>query len=105
MKTVKGYGDYINKADDSTVKFEFDYPIYEDINEVDPTEALKLVNRMAKTDARNRASASAQAKNGHNQRTLTEEEKAQRKAQREQERALLRAIKEKGLTAEDIASI
>ena len=105
MKNIKGSGNYINKADNSTVDFSFDYPIYEDISEVDDTTLLALANRMAKLDCRNKASLKAQATNGHNARTMSEEDKAEAKAKRKANQAILDAIKAKGLSLEDIDAI
>ena len=105
MKKLQDSGNYINKADNSVINFSFDYPVYEDKSEVDSDSLLALANRMAKLDCRNKASLKAQADNGHNARTMSEEERAEAKAKRKVNQTLLDAIKAKGLSLEDIASM
>lgn len=90
--------------------FDFSFPVFDSIEDVieslGETNTLKTVQRMVKVDAQNKARETARAKNGHSTRSaLTEEEKAERKDKRAEDRKILSALKEKGLSLEDIASL
>jgi hypothetical protein len=88
-------GNYVNKADGQTYDFDFEVPndVMELVSITTAAERDKLALRMFITDARNNASAKAQAENGHNQRVMTEEQKAAAKAERQMNAGLLAKIK------------
>jgi len=103
-RNITDTGEYTNKDNSEVVKFSFDYPVYESLADVADTlgesKALATINRMAKVDARNGASVSAQSKNGHNARAgLTPEQKSQNKAQRAKSKAILDLLASKGITS------
>ena len=88
-------GQYVNKADGQTNEFDFEVPndLQELLSITTQDERNKLALRMFITDARNIASAKAQAEAGHNQRVMTEEAKANAKAERQANAAMLAKIK------------
>ena len=92
---VTKQGQYVNKADGQAYEFDFDVP--NDLGELleitTELERNKLALRMFITDARNISSAKAQADAGHNQRVMTEEQKASAKAERQANAGLLAKIK------------
>lgn len=102
-------GEYENKATSETVYFDFDYLVIDDVadavSELGEDKVKSLCQRMIKTEARNGASIKAQAENGHNARAgLSEEAKAENKTKAKADRAILKAIKDKGLSLNDILS-
>lgn len=93
MKQVTGSGGYTNSKDGSEQSFSFTYPHYETLQDAvdsaeDEEELLALINRMAKVDARNTASAKAQASNGHNQRVVSAEQKEANKVKAKTQRSV-----------------
>ena len=88
-------GNYVNKTDGQTYDFDFDVPndIGELLDITNEGERNKLALRMYITDARNISSAKAQAEAGHNQRVMTEEQKANAKAERQANAGILAKIK------------
>jgi len=109
-KMIKAQGSYSVKATGEEVTYDFEYPTYENldsaIEENGEEEVLGDYLRMVKIDANNTAREKAKVANGHSTRQpLSEEEKAQRKAQRQADRDLLSLIKSKGLTLADLKKI
>jgi hypothetical protein len=99
-------GQYVNKATNETVYFDFE--VANDVSELREitTEAERdaLALRMFNVDSRNTTSAKTQAKNGHNQRgPLDEATKAQNKAKAQKDRELLKRIK--SMSQEDIDAL
>lgn len=92
---VRKTGNYVNKATGEVVNFDFD--VCNDVAELRSitTEAERdaLALRMHTTDARNTASAKAQAANGHNAKVMTAEQKEASKAARAADKALLAKLK------------
>ena len=106
-KKMEAQGEYLNKETDEIVSFDFDYLVIDSvddaISELGEEKTKSILQRMIKTDARNGASLKAQAENGHNTRAgLSEEQKAENKAKAKADRAILKAIKDKGMNLEDI---
>ena len=76
------------------------------IAELGEAKVKSLVQRMLKVDGNNLAREKAKSANGHSTRQpLTEEEKADRKVKRAEDKSLLDLIKEKGLSLDDIKGI
>ena len=114
MNEIKDTGMYVipsqfDGAGDE-ITFEFTFPEYTDVEDaiksVGPVRALHLINKSAKTNARNDASASAKSANGHSTRpVLTAEQKAENKVARANLSAIAKVIAEKGLSLEDIKAL
>ena len=109
MKNLQGSCNY-KAPTGETVTTEFEYPAYESIEEAiaELTEGkvLAMVNQTKKEDISNVTRENSKVTNGHSTRkVVTEEEKAERKLARQADKALLQALKAKGLTADDIASL
>lgn len=108
MKNITSQGKY--GYEDKEYDFEFSYPVFDSLNDavenLGEDSVLKTLQRMVKVDSQNKARETARAKNGHSSRVaLTEEEKAERKEKRADDRKILQALKAKGLSLEDIASL
>ena len=98
MKTITSSGNYVSKKTQKEVGFEFEYSAFDSLQEAIDTlgedKVLKDVQRMIKLDASNTARESAKVANGDSVRkVMSEDEKAQAKAQRAQDKALLDKIK------------
>lgn len=109
-KLMNAEGEYLNKANSEIVTFDFEYLVIDSVDdavsELGEEKTKSILQRMIKTDARNGASIKAQASNGHNARAgMSEEEKAEKKAERLGNKAILDALKAKGLTLDDIANL
>ena len=80
------------------IQFSFSYDVYEVQDE--PSEQKRaLLNRMSKVDARNTASAKAQSANGHSKVVKqTEAQKAESKKARQLEKAMITALRAKGIS-------
>jgi hypothetical protein len=105
-KTITTTGSYVSKKDNKEVSFEFEYQSFanlqEAISELGEDKVLRDVQRMVKLDASNTSRESAKIANGDSTRKVqSEEDKAQAKVKREQDKALLAKIK--NLSAEDRA--
>ena len=106
-KKMEAQGEYLNKENNEIVNFDFDYLVIDSVAdavaELGEDKTKSILQRMIKTDARNGASLKAQTENGHNARAgLSEEQKSENKAKAKADRAILKAIKEKGLSLDDI---
>lgn len=97
-KVINASGEYKSKKSGDNVAYDFEYVAFEDLNEaielLSEAEVLKRVQRMTKVDASNTAREKAKAENGDSTRkTMSEEDKAQAKADRQANKALLDKIK------------
>jgi len=109
MKEITAQGSY-NAPTGEVINYDFTYPVFETlqdaIDNLGDDKVLKDVQRMAKIDANNTTRESVKAKNGHSTRkAMTEEQKAEAKAQRQADKELLAILKNKGLTASDLQNL
>lgn len=103
---MQAQGEYTNKENNETVNFDFSYTVIDNltdaISELGEDTCKSLLQRMIKTDARNNASLKAQSANGHNARAgMSEEQKAEKKAERKTYAQIIQALKAKGITSVD----
>lgn len=95
----------------STIEYPFAYPQFDSlqdaINELGEGAVLANVQRMVKVDANNTSREKAKRENGHSTtKLMTEEEKANAKAERAQNKKLLELLKSKGIKSlDELASI
>ncbi len=113
---MNAQGKYSVKDTGEVINYDFDYLVLEGENAQDKIDnaisvlgadkVAKDLQRTLKVDANNTAREKAKAVNGHSSRAvLTEEQKAENKAERASNKAILDALKAKGLTLEDIANL
>lgn len=107
-KTINASGTYKVKDTQEEIEYSFSYlaidSIEDAVEELSEAKVLNLVQRMIKVDANNLAREKARSANGHSTRAvLSEEQKAERKSQRAEDRNLLARIK--GLDAETLAKL
>ena len=98
MENVKAVGEYKRKATGEAIQFNFEYPSFTDLQDaIDSTseeKVFKLVQRMVKVDASNTAREEAKVANGDSTRVpMTEAQKAEAKASRQADKALLERVK------------
>ena len=98
METIKAVGEYKRKSTGEVIQFDFEYPSFVDLQDaIDSTseeKVFKLVQRMVKVDASNTAREEAKVANGDSTRVaMTEAQKAEAKAERQANKALLDKIK------------
>ena len=113
-KTIEAQGTYkvptqFDNAGDE-ISYSYEYTVIDTaqdaIDTLGEAKVKSLVQRMLKVDGNNLAREKAKSANGHSTRQpLTEEEKADRKAKRAEDKCLLDLIKSKGLSLEDIKGI
>ena len=106
-KLMQAEGEYINKATDEVVKFDFSYLVIDStddaVSELGEEKTKSILQRMIKTDARNGASLKAQAENKHNARAgMSEEDKAEKKAERKANVDILAKLKASGLSIDEL---
>ena len=99
MKEIISQGNYTAK-DGSVKSYEFGYNQYDTLQDAiadgGEAQALKDLQRMRKVDANNTAREKAKVANGDSTRQpMTEEQKAQAKAERQANKAILDKIKAK----------
>ena len=97
-KQIESSGKYTVKDTNEQVNYNFTYDVFESIDDalesLGEAGCLKLIQRMVKVDANNTAREKAKSANGHSSKpVLSEEEKAKRKAQRQADKELLKALK------------
>ena len=103
-------GSYKSKKTGKDVSYSYEYEVLtadeiQGLNAIFP-DAGKLTQRMLKVDANNLAREKAKTLNGDSTRKpLTEQEKADRKAERSASNALLAVLKAKGLTLKDLENL
>lgn len=107
-KVIQAQGEYKVKATGAAHKYEFDYVAYDNLQDMIDTlgeeKTFKLAQRQVKVDAGNMAREEAKVINGHSSRkAMTEEEKANAKAERQANKALLDKIK--ALPAHELAKL
>ncbi len=97
-KVITSTGEYKVKSTGEVYQFEYEYVAFETL--ADMVEAIgedkvfKNAQRMLKVDSANTARESAKVANGHSTRkVMSEEEKADAKVKRAQDKALLDKIK------------
>ena len=98
METIKAVGEYKRKSTGEAIQFDFEYPSFVDLQDaIESTseeKVFKLVQRMVKVDASNTAREEAKVANGDSTRVaMTEAQKAEAKAERVANKALLEKIK------------
>ena len=109
-------GKYSVKETGEIVEYSFDYLVLEGdnaqekidnaIENLTAEKVAKDIQRTLKVDANNTAREKAKASNGHSARiALTEEQKQANKAERAGNKAILDALKARGLTLADIAKL
>jgi len=103
-KTIQGLGTYTVKETGKEQEYSFEYEQFDSLQDAVATlgevDVLALVQRMTKVDANNTAREKAKVANGHSTRKLmTEEDKAEAKAQRASNKKLLEALKAKGINS------
>lgn len=91
-------GNYTAKETGERQTYDFTYQSYDSIDDcleaLGEVKVLALFQRMVKVDANNNAREKAKVANGHSTRVaMSEEEKAQKKAERSADRALLERLK------------
>lgn len=97
-KTIQASGEYKSKKSGENVGYEYEYSAYDNLQDAIDTlgedKVFKLVQRMTKVDASNTAREGAKVANGDSTRVaMTEEAKAEAKAERQANKALLDKIK------------
>ena len=95
---INSSGNYTVKETGESVSYDFTYNAFDNINDCIETlseaKVLALVQRMVKVDANNTAREKAKSVNGHSTRAvMTEEQKAEKKAERAADKGLLEALK------------
>jgi hypothetical protein len=110
MRKVQAQGIYVRKATGEEVSFDFEYPVYDSIEDIKNTlgdkEGTADINRMAKVDARNTASAKAKSANGDSTaKVLTPEQKEANKVERKGLANLKAKAKAKGMSIEDLMEL
>lgn len=97
-KEIESSGHYTVKDTNEVINYGFSYQSFDSIDDalevLGEARVLSLVQRMVKVDANNTAREKAKVANGHSTRQpMTEEEKAQKKAERAANKKLLDALK------------
>ena len=108
-KTIAAQGSY-DAPSGEAINFDYSYLVIDSIDdavsELGEDKVKSCIQRMIKLDAGNTAREKAKVANGHSTRKpMSEEEKAEAKAKRSADKALLDLIKSKGLTASDLANL
>lgn len=98
MKKIQAQGEYKVKSTGESVGYTFEYDAYENLQDaidiLGEDKVFKLVQRMVKIDAGNTAREGAKVENGHSTRkAMSEEDKAEAKAGRAADKALLAKLK------------
>ena len=109
-REVNAQGTYRVKETGEDISYSFTYQAIDSVADAIETlgedKTKSLLQRMLKVDANNVAREKAKVENGHSTRQpMTEEQKAERKAQRGADRDLLKLLKDKGLSLEDIKNM
>ena len=97
-KVIEAQGEYTSKKSGSKVAYEFEYVAYDNLQDAIDTlgedKVFKGFQRQVKVDAGNTAREEAKVTNGDSARkAMSEEEKAQAKAERQANKVLLDKIK------------
>lgn len=107
-KVIEAQGVYKSKKSGENVEYSFEYAAFDSLNDaieqLGEEDVLKRVQRMTKVDASNTAREKAKVENGDSVRkAMTEEEKAEAKAERAKNKALLDKIK--ALSPDQLAAL
>lgn len=102
MKIIESQGEYTVKATGAKVNYSFSFMAFDNLADAVQTmgeaKVFEAVQRMTKVDANNTAREKAKSANGHSTVVKqTEEQKAKAKLQRQADKALLVALKAKGI--------
>lgn len=103
MKNIETTGSY-KAPNGQDTSYSYSYPSFDSLQDavanLGEAEVLKLTQRMVKVDANNTTREKAKVANGHSSRApQTEEQKAQAKAKRQADKAILDLLKAKGITS------
>jgi len=98
MEQLTSSGKYTVKETGLMMDYSFEYPVFDSIDDamelLGEAKCLALVQRMVKVDANNTSREKAKTANGHSTRVvMTEEVKAEKKAERASNKKLLEALK------------
>jgi len=98
MENIQSSGSYTVKETGDLINYEFSFPTFTDVDdcvdELGADKVLALINRMVKVDAGNTAREKAKTANGHSAHVpMSEADKAEKKAERQADKALLTALK------------
>ena len=110
MKNQESQGTYSVKDTGEEITYSFEYQVIDSVQDavdsIGEEKVKALVQRMLKVDANNVAREKAKTENGHSTRVaLTEEQKSERKASRQADKQLLKAIKDKNLSLSDLENL
>lgn len=106
-KTITASGTYSAPDTKELISYDFNYLVIDNVDDAIETlgedKVKSTIQRMLKIDANNIAREKAKTENGHSSRKpMSEEQKAQAKAQRQADKELLAVLKSKGLTLQDL---
>lgn len=109
-KLITAQGTYSHPETKEDIVYSFEYTVIDSvadaIDNIGEDKVKSLVQRMLKLDANNVAREKAKSENGHSSRKpLTEEQKAEAKAERNANKEILALLKSKGITAEQLAKM
>ena len=104
MKIIESQGEYTVKATGAKVNYSFAFQAFDNLNDaiqvLGEDKAFEAIQRMVKVDANNTAREKAKSANGHSTVVKqTEEQKAKAKVSRQADKALLIALKAKGISS------
>ena len=104
MKIIESQGEYTVKATGAKVNYAFSFMAFDNLSDAIATlgeaKVFEAVQRMTKVDANNTAREKAKSSNGHSTVVKqTEEQKAKAKVARQADKALLVALKAKGISS------
>lgn len=108
-KMITATGTYKSPTGED-VTYDFNYLVIDSIEDaidsIGEDKVKSSIQRMLKLDANNIAREKAKVANGHSSRKpMTEQQKAEAKAERQANKELLAILKSKGLTAKDLANL
>ena len=109
-KKIQGTGQY-KAPNGEGVQFSFEYDAFDSLQDavasLGESTVLTLVQRMTKLDAANTTREKVKVANGHSVRKpMSEEEKAEAKADRQANKTMLDAIRAKGISSvEDLRKL
>ena len=98
MRTIKSSGKYTVKETGLNEEYDYEFESFDSIDDaldsLGEAKCLALIQRMVKVDANNTAREKAKVANGHStHKPMSEEEKAEKKAERATNKKLLEALK------------
>ena len=104
MKIIESQGEYTVKATGAKVNYSFAFQAFDSLADavdvLGEAKAFEAIQRMVKVDANNTAREKAKSSNWHSSVVKqTEEQKARAKVQRQADKAILQALKAKGVSS------